>query len=80
MAGWDGAPPRVWSQAMATTPAHSAFLQPLTSPPSNQERGEESRDGGLVVVLYLVEFYMQQMLDLTFSCLLAQIERSVFSP
>ncbi|KAK1894018.1 Zinc finger protein [Dissostichus eleginoides] len=26
------------SQATATTPAHNTFLQPLTSPPSNQER------------------------------------------
>lgn len=42
--------PPSWSQAMATTPAHNTFLQPLTSPPSNQERGEERRDGGLVVV------------------------------
>lgn len=46
--------PPSWSQATATTPAHKTFLQPLTSPPSNQERGEERRDGGLVVVCFIL--------------------------
>lgn len=46
--------PPSWSQATATTPAHNTFLQPLTSPPSNQERGEERRDGGLVVVCFIL--------------------------
>lgn len=43
--------PPSWSPSTATTPAHSTFLQLLTSPPSNQERGEERKDerlsGGL---------------------------------
>lgn len=43
-----------WSQATAITPAHNAFLQLLTSPPSNQERGEETKDGGLVVVSFIL--------------------------
>lgn len=46
--------PPSWSQATATTPAHNTFLQPLTSPPSNQERGEERRDRGLVVVYFML--------------------------
>ncbi len=46
--------PPSWSQATATTLAHNTFLQPLTSPPSNQERGEEKRDGGLVVVCFIL--------------------------
>lgn len=34
-----------WSQTTATNPAHSTFLQLLTSPPSNQERGEGRKHG-----------------------------------
>lgn len=46
--------PPGWSQAMAKTPAHNTFLQLLTSPPSNQERGEERKDRGLVVVCFIL--------------------------
>lgn len=35
------------SQATTAIPAHSAFLQLLTSPPSNWERGKERKVAGL---------------------------------
>ncbi|CAK6957035.1 unnamed protein product [Scomber scombrus] len=41
--------PPSWSQATATTPAHNTFHQLLTSRPSNQERGEAKKEGGLLV-------------------------------
>ncbi|CAB1445569.1 unnamed protein product [Pleuronectes platessa] len=42
--GKDGAPPEPVPNYKATTPGHSTFLQLLTSPPSNQERGEGPAD------------------------------------
>lgn len=59
-----------WSQTAATNPAHSTFLQLLTSPPSNQERGEGRKHGAAACFISsarhlhghkLVQTYMRRL-------------------